>query len=394
MTSMAVCSLRVWNGGEELASDDGWIVAESDEEYFDLEAREAGLERPRLYVVSTKAATRPAVFLKAFQYRLQDLGVPASVELAGIDNDAQLFFGAWESLVSGINTLDPHVVRHARIAMSRHMPREFFLWRTESLLEFLEDYVNRARRLVLEESPVGLVPLTSRRNDWWEDDCKWTKSFDSLATRVGELEGADSRLKSALIDPLVSVRNLARTWKRGSAEIALSTLWPHFVRAALDCTTQRKHNMVVIYVHRALDVYFQMHGIREGVVVAGDGLSYRFPRWDRETVTLCETERRLVREAGWIFEKDRSSFLWEVNRARNLLLETHGVYECAAAEASLSVSKFEKLLRRVGDQAEIARLNEAKTVVPRLSPCSLFEVEDGFGAFVVRAELGVSRASS
>jgi hypothetical protein len=383
--------LKIWNGEEQFEGDIAWIVLQDDEELFRSAISEGSDRTPAHCVVSGRASKRPAVFLKAFQYQLGTAGAKYDVDLDGIDADAGHFFFAWEELVAGVNSLDPLSVKRARIAMGRSDARQLLLWKTESLLELLEDYVGRARSLVSEESPLGRVPLSGRRNDWWESSCVWARSFEALAQRVSAWEGSGVLFKPALIDPLSSLRTLAHAWKPGVAESALSAIWPYFTRAAMACMSQGKFNLVVLYVHRALDAYFQMYGVRERVVVAGDGLSYRYPRSENEMVTLCGTERRLVREAGWLRDSDRASFLREINRARNLLRETHGVYDCSEAEARLALSKFETVVRRMGDPSEVARLVESKVVWPNLSPLVLFDVEDGFQSFIVHTDLGSAR---
>jgi hypothetical protein len=378
--------VNIWTGQDDLEMANAWVVKEEDEELFMIAAAESGIGDPLACVIATAASKNPSAFIKYLEYKLQNAGKTVSINSQSKYPDSQFFFGAWEHLVAGVNSMDLGAVRYAKALMAQYKSSDFFLWNTDKLVEVLERYVDMGQQLVSEESFLKLIPLSGRRDDWWESDCCWVNLYEALEGHIRGSGVAGSSLETALLAPLFPIRSQMRNWKRGSVEDAFAILWPSFVRSASVCLERGRYNWTVVYVHRALDAYFQLRGIQESVVLAGGGLSYRvpIPNRNRELVSLRDTERKLVTEAGWVSDHNRASFLRDINRARNLLRETHGAYGCSKLEAADAVERFERLIQRIGTSEDVSRFKESRKFLPTLSPRLIFEVEDRFDVFIVR----------
>ena len=381
-----MCDVNIWTGEGELDVSNAWVVKEEDEELFMIAAQESGIVEPLACIVTTAASEHPGAFVKYFEYELLNAGTALSLNRQSQDRDAEQFFAAWERLVAGVNSMDLAAVRHSKWLMSQYKSSDFLLWNTNKLVEVLERYVEVGQQLVSEESFLTLIPLSNRRDDWWESDCCWIKIYETLEGQIKGNGLAKPSLEAALLTPLFPIRSQVRNWKRGSVEDALAILWPSFVRSASVCLEGGRYNWTVLYVHRALDAYFQLCGLKDNVVLAGGELSYRIPipNRSRQTVSLCDTERKLVTEAGWISDHNRASFLRDINRARNLLRETHGAYGCSRLEAVDAVERFERLIQRIGTAQDVSRTKESRSFMPTLTPRLIFEMEDRFDVFIVR----------
>jgi hypothetical protein len=187
----------------------------------------------------------------------------------------------------------------------------------------------------------------------------------------GTVASKSRTVKAALTATIQSVGDLEkRITYYDKASVAERLYWmsAYFGMIGRVRLSEGRFSLSVLYCHRAYDCFFQYKGLSERVLVEGSGRLMYFV--DKDDVTLLETVKRLEAMSKPRPDPSRYAFMTRLNMTRNNLMETHGVYACAEADAKRAVTGIAKHIGDIEGTTEwettVASLTLSFMTAPRL----------------------------
>ena len=254
----------------------------------------------------------------------------------------------------------------------------FYLYKTQWLLEQLTSFASAIRTTLIDKAPVSFSSISCKT--WWDQPLEIKSSLENFRSSI-DLE----RLKEIdslqhLADTFERILRVAGEWGgyQNKAErhepasgclLALSTHW--FVNNQLSLT--------ILSAHRGIDLLLQFLALKDGLLTPTvQGLVY--DSMGRERASFFETFQLLDQRNK--FTPSEAKLIRRLNDIRNHLREIHGFYVTNKAEVKQIMDGVEQLLRRLVPETRVWAIREKFDLALDLDLSIFFDVEVAFDSYL------------
>jgi hypothetical protein len=365
---MSCGQIRLWDSPRTRSSSD--ILLCSREEYDSVKGLidDGSLPRPQAcFALSTTVREDEKLVLAYYAKHVHFPNCGLDIDVAGMSNEHLGFMLDWEGVVRAICGRESPRLLKKRISLLRgRFPK--ILNDAECLVDLLTHYVDEVLQPYQHEGLFGGVAVENWTRLWYRQR---TSLLRMLGCFSGTVASKSRTVKAALTATIQSVGDLEkRITYYDKASVAERLYWmsAYFGMIGRVRLSEGRFSLSVLYCHRAYDCFFQYKGLSERVLVEGSGRLMYFV--DKDDVTLLETVKRLEAMSKPRPDPSRYAFMTRLNMTRNNLMETHGVYACAEADAKRAVTGIAKHIGDIEGTTEwettVASLTLSFMTAPRL----------------------------
>lgn len=359
------------------------LVRKDHYELFELAMDDNLAAKPEaVYILLPNGYEYVAYFLYYIKYAFYNddysVVVPANHEYV-----SSLFF-YWESFIKAIN--DNDIAKYEELLHLLGTYHQGLLKKFKVILEILDDYFS----LVLKPLSEGNIYTGLSESDvatWW----KLTSQYNLLLNDFLKKQESRYDLSLLLLEPIIrygtSIRKRLTHLSQASVEDAYYSFSAYCYYLAEYSMKQGKMLSSMVLIHRAVDLYLQSLGIREGIIEAtNSGLKYRESIPSRELISITNTIYYLHNKGKFISDSTITDNIKWLNMKRNACLYAHGASGITSPEINSALHRCETIIRRMENAA--GWIDATRNYRPNLclNNSLIFQVEGGLDTFVIRPQ--------
>lgn len=217
--------------------------------------------------------------------------------------------------------------------------------RLEKLIELYEKFLINLAIPFFQSTPFLEKTLTEKLNQHWlnynfEQNIQ-LDSFISYLSDLKQIPYFDVQMIESILIEMNEYNNILKIFNTTSIDEKLFIMSAYFFSVANYYYDKYEFNISLVFIHRALDTYFQYLGKSENKIMFVSG-SLMYLNNDKK-IYLLKTKDKL----SITFDAVQISFLEEINNMRNYLACTHSVFSIKKEDVENYITQTTKLIQDI-----------------------------------------------
>lgn len=289
----------------------------------------------------------------------------------------------WNSLRKCLLNFDIEGYRALTIEFKKSKPS--ILRDSDRLISLLDDIAYNIIRPCINFSFYENVPSQDWIYPWWKNLPNAISGISKLSTRINAHPFPD-----AIVSPLKSKLGKILDYLNSINKSLTSDLL--MISALCFCAArmnQKRSNfdLSIIFQHRALDFYLQYYCVSEKILTktVKSELVYTTADLKDEKITIINSHNALISRGVIIASHEHTHFITRLNNTRNMLIQTHSVYNVSESDSAGFLEKLQSYIQMM-DGSSTNWKNTVKDLnfYLMLPANSIFDIEDSFDSNVVK----------
>lgn len=358
------------------------LVNDSNRDYLSIHLNDVDWIPTEVYYLKPSVKKNEHIFAWYVQMViLGDVNVP--IHNRTRDTDSGRIIELLETFLNAFNNLDIETCSSISSRCSEIDFSQFYLYKTQWLLEQLTGCVKIFRTVLINESIFNPLPVDCK--SWWEQKFIMKDRLDKSRNLIDFDSFKNLSSLQEIIGVFENLITISSTWSGYHNKVELHHEIASASLFALANHWLRTKNIIltVLSIHRGLDLLMISLAIRNGwIIPTNSGLQYDE---SRNYVSFNETLKLLFRNN--LISSDDKKFIAEVNEIRNHLREIHGFYVVDSQKAEKVMARLERFLQNLS-RSSISKawsMKEKFNFTPRLDLRIFFDIESGIGSYLSTA---------
>lgn len=347
---------------------DYMLVQHSDYEYYQLFRDEKSFKNCHIFKLKPTVKVNSEIFVWYLALVIAE-DEQLEIEPACQDSSSGYLISIVQEFFEAFNKLDLDACRRIQYVCSQIKFKNYYVYRTNWLLEQLTCYVSVLRQFFLDLAPVNFVNQQDYQT-WW--DCAVVAQ--RCLTQFETLCDLNLLQDIKALAPLLTLRQkLIRGVNQWAAQRGVERFEAgagYFLALAFYWFKVQNYQASLLLLHRSMDCILQLLGHRDGwIIPTTTGL--RYDTHTGERVSFNETLIRL----SLSFSAWEIKFLKNLNYHRNYLRETHGFRMVQKNEVHDFLVDAEKFMNNLLPDVRSISFKEKFLIDLQVSLKLIFEAE-------------------
>jgi hypothetical protein len=382
---METKKIRIWDGSR-IERGEFLLIQDKDFDYFELaiqESEDSVGETITAFKLQPSVVKNQEIFTWYIAGTISaDLKCYPSGDC--LNSEAGHLFANLQEFIEGFNVLNWMACERIYKHLSRVEFKNFYLYRTQWLLEQLYLFSKHVGMFFISSSPFLFADQESY-NTWWEQPIVLLNNIQKLEADVdfNNLNKSEVLLPISLFkDGLIKI---VGQWngRRGIERFEIAS--GYFLALAHYCFACHDYSIAVLMTHRAVDCMLQLLAYRNGIVTPiRDGLKYAD---DDKIVSMINSYKKIAYGRVYIFRQSLDQFIRELNYTRNNLRETHGFFVPSRGKTILFLQKADELAKDFIVDIKTYPIKEKLVFNFDFSLNLIFQVESEISSYVSEVKI-------
>lgn len=303
------------------------------------------------------------------------IGLDVPIESSKYDLEHREFLNRWHSLIESLNNID-HLASLAKLSDIHLLTKGHLLTNFDKLHDELRQYLDTIMWPLVEDTPFLRTPTHIKLNCWHQAVVNQKNLLKEYLAKMDAHSYKDIQIVKNL---KVAAERIYRIWSRYEQMNAYDKLFhvsAYLFFLAKISMKRRQNIMSLVFVHRAMDIYFQNIAMENSLIIEHPkGLVYKPFLGVKDRISLMTTEYVLVQRGIIASDLSRKNYLEWLNTTRNLSILAHGVYGVTSLETENALDKCSAIIKKIEGDLRWQQVSENYSLSNLFNYSNLYDFE-------------------